>query len=76
MGIDDKAVSLGVSMDKRIGNYGTQFGKPFEGACLPKECIYFGIEGLYILLWYLEIECFHWGDRYILLAYLLLHYYS
>jgi UDPglucose 6-dehydrogenase len=37
MGIDDKAVSLGVSMDKRIGNYGTQFGKPFEGACLPKD---------------------------------------
>ena len=37
LGIDDKAVSLGVSMDKRIGNYGTQFGKPFEGACLPKD---------------------------------------
>jgi UDPglucose 6-dehydrogenase len=37
MGIDDKAVSLGVSLDKRIGNYGTQFGKPFEGACLPKD---------------------------------------
>ena len=37
MGIDDKAVSLGVSMDKRIGQYGTQFGKPFEGACLPKD---------------------------------------
>jgi nucleotide sugar dehydrogenase len=37
MGIDDKAVSLGVSMDKRIGNYGTQFGRPFEGACLPKD---------------------------------------
>jgi UDPglucose 6-dehydrogenase len=37
MGIDDKAVSLGVSMDKRIGSYGTQFGKPFEGACLPKD---------------------------------------
>jgi UDPglucose 6-dehydrogenase len=37
MGIDDKAVSIGVSLDKRIGNYGTQFGKPFEGACLPKD---------------------------------------
>jgi nucleotide sugar dehydrogenase len=37
MGIDDKAVSLGVSMDKRIGKYGTEFGKPFEGACLPKD---------------------------------------
>lgn len=37
MGIDDKAVSLAVSLDKRIGNYGTQFGKPFEGACLPKD---------------------------------------
>jgi nucleotide sugar dehydrogenase len=37
MGIDDKAVSLGVSLDKRIGNYGTQFGRPFEGACLPKD---------------------------------------
>src|SRR5215212_4148539 len=37
LGIDEKAVSLGVSMDKRIGTYGTQFGKPFEGACLPKD---------------------------------------
>ena len=39
LGIDEKAVSLGVSMDKRIGNYGTQFGKPFEGACLPKDTL-------------------------------------
>jgi len=37
LGIDDKAVSLGVSLDKRIGKYGTIAGKPFEGACLPKD---------------------------------------
>lgn len=37
IGIDDKAVSLGVSLDKRIGKYGTMAGKPFEGACLPKD---------------------------------------
>jgi nucleotide sugar dehydrogenase len=37
LGIDDKAVSLGVSLDKRIGKYGTIAGRPFEGACLPKD---------------------------------------
>ena len=37
IGIDDRAVSLGVSMDKRIGKYGTIAGRPFEGACLPKD---------------------------------------
>ena len=37
IGIDDRAVSLGVSLDKRIGKYGTMAGKPFEGACLPKD---------------------------------------
>jgi len=37
IGIDDKAVSMGVSLDKRIGKYGTMAGKPFEGACLPKD---------------------------------------
>lgn len=37
LAIDDKAVSLGVSLDKRIGKYGTMAGKPFEGACLPKD---------------------------------------
>src|SRR5918996_817705 len=37
LGIDDRAVSLGVSLDKRIGKYGTIAGRPFEGACLPKD---------------------------------------
>ena len=37
IGVDDRAVSLGVSLDKRIGKYGTIAGRPFEGACLPKD---------------------------------------
>jgi UDPglucose 6-dehydrogenase len=37
LGIDDKVVSLGVSLDKRIGKYGTEFGRPFDGMCLPKD---------------------------------------
>ena len=35
--IDDKIVSLGVSLDKRIGKYGTETGRPFDGMCLPKD---------------------------------------
>lgn len=37
LGIDDRVVSLGVSLDKRIGKYGTEFGRPFDGMCLPKD---------------------------------------
>jgi|SRR5215211_144467 len=39
MGIDDKIVSEGVSLDKRIGGYGTVAGKPFAGKCLPKDSL-------------------------------------
>ena len=39
MGIDDSVVSMGVAADKRIGKYGTKAGKPFDGACLPKDTI-------------------------------------
>ena len=39
MGIDDNIVSLGVAADKRIGKYGTKAGRPFDGACLPKDTI-------------------------------------
>jgi nucleotide sugar dehydrogenase len=35
--IDDKIVSLAVSLDKRIGKYGTEGGRPFAGPCLPKD---------------------------------------
>lgn len=37
IGINDEEVSLGVSLDRRIGKYGTQGGRPFDGACLPKD---------------------------------------
>ena len=39
MRIDDKIVSEGVSLDKRIGSYGTVAGKPFAGKCLPKDSL-------------------------------------
>ena len=39
MGIDDSVVSMGVAADRRIGKYGTKAGKPFDGACLPKDTI-------------------------------------
>jgi UDPglucose 6-dehydrogenase len=37
IGIDDKIVNLAVSLDKRIGKYGTESGRPFGGSCLPKD---------------------------------------
>jgi UDPglucose 6-dehydrogenase len=37
LGIDDKVVNHAVSLDNRIGSYGTQAGSPFGGACLPKD---------------------------------------
>jgi UDPglucose 6-dehydrogenase len=37
MGINADQVSLAVSMDNRIGKYGTKGGRPFDGACFPKD---------------------------------------
>jgi UDPglucose 6-dehydrogenase len=37
LGIDDEIVNMAVSLDKRIGEYGTEAGRPFGGACLPKD---------------------------------------
>jgi UDPglucose 6-dehydrogenase len=37
MGINDEQVAQAVSMDSRIGSYGTNGGLPFGGACLPKD---------------------------------------
>ena len=37
IGADESVVSLGVKMDKRIGEYGTEAGRPFDGKCLPKD---------------------------------------
>ena len=37
VGVDDKIVNAAVSLDNRIGNYGTDAGRPFGGACLPKD---------------------------------------
>lgn len=39
MGLDDKKVGRAVSLDKRIGKYGTEPGRPFDGACLPKDTL-------------------------------------
>jgi nucleotide sugar dehydrogenase len=37
LGIDDEEVSSAVSLDRRIGKYGTKAGRPFDGMCLPKD---------------------------------------
>ena len=37
IGANEKMVSMGVRMDKRIGEYGTEAGRPFGGKCLPKD---------------------------------------
>ena len=37
MGINEEQVGLAVSMDNRIGRYGTRAGRPFGGACFPKD---------------------------------------
>jgi nucleotide sugar dehydrogenase len=37
MGINEDEVSLAVSMDNRIGSYGTRGGRPYGGACFPKD---------------------------------------
>ncbi len=37
LGANPEIVSLAVSMDRRIGSYGTVGGKPFDGKCLPKD---------------------------------------
>ncbi len=40
-GIDSKIVSEAVSLDERIGRYGIYGGRPFGGACLPKDLVAF-----------------------------------
>ncbi len=37
LGVDSKVVGETVSLDKRIGKYGVQGGKPFGGMCFPKD---------------------------------------
>jgi UDPglucose 6-dehydrogenase len=37
MGLNEDEVSLAVSMDNRIGKYGTRGGRPYGGACFPKD---------------------------------------
>jgi UDPglucose 6-dehydrogenase len=37
MGISEDKVAHAVSLDSRIGGYGTNVGLPFGGACLPKD---------------------------------------
>jgi UDPglucose 6-dehydrogenase len=37
MGISEEQVTQAVSLDSRIGSYGTIGGPPFGGACLPKD---------------------------------------
>jgi UDPglucose 6-dehydrogenase len=37
LGINEDEVSLAVSMDNRIGSYGTRGGRPYGGACFPKD---------------------------------------
>lgn len=37
LGVDPEFVSEAVSLDPRIGSYGIQGGRPFEGSCLPKD---------------------------------------
>lgn len=37
IGVDDRIVSKGVSLDRRIGTYGVMFGRPFDGKCFPKD---------------------------------------
>jgi nucleotide sugar dehydrogenase len=37
MGINEDQVNFAVSMDNRIGRYGTRGGRPYGGACFPKD---------------------------------------
>jgi UDP-glucose 6-dehydrogenase len=37
MGINEEHVRSAVSKDNRIGEYGTRSGRPFDGACFPKD---------------------------------------
>jgi UDPglucose 6-dehydrogenase len=37
LGINEDHVNMAVSMDNRIGNYGTRGGRPYGGACFPKD---------------------------------------
>jgi UDPglucose 6-dehydrogenase len=35
--LDSEVISEAVSLDSRIGKYGTVGGRPFDGKCLPKD---------------------------------------
>lgn len=37
IGVDDKIVSYAASLDGRIGGYGVEGGRAFDGPCLPKD---------------------------------------
>jgi UDPglucose 6-dehydrogenase len=37
IGVDARTVSKAVSLDSRIGSYGVNGGKPFDGMCFPKD---------------------------------------
>ena len=37
IGVDARTVSKAVSLDHRIGSYGVNGGKPFDGMCFPKD---------------------------------------
>jgi|SRR5712692_1328840 len=37
LGLDSQVVSQAVSLDMRIGRYGVEGGRPFDGRCLPKD---------------------------------------
>ena len=41
LGLDVKVIEYAVSLDKRIGRYGTESGRAFAGACLPKDILAF-----------------------------------
>jgi len=37
LGLNVKEIEYGIALDKRIGSYGTKSGKPYGGACFPKD---------------------------------------
>ncbi len=37
IGVDPEVISLAACLDSRIGKYGVEGGRPFGGACLPKD---------------------------------------
>lgn len=41
LGLDSNAVSRIAALDPRIGDYGVNGGRPYEGSCLPKDTLAF-----------------------------------